>query len=301
MNIHCLGLAPPRAISLLLLALLALSAHAFADGHRGTIAFTEEEVKQHKEGLPTILQTGAACLEADLARHLSFYKAHGFSPFYGDRSQFGRLSHGSKRVFLRRMGVNPKLLDQMEPTSCVGLLLKCMGKGFAATKQDAVWKRIRDYTLLNSADGTALQAALQKLGWKLFYWNPDVRMNATWDRRERGKDPGNRNRYWGYHEYNWHLASKKSQYLYNKVDDARTLVNFGDKVPDAVKNAMFWVGTAHGGYHVFPGTGGRVVEAHSTRRLTDIQTLEAAPFNPLRGQAPTNGEFFSGLVALPPL
>lgn len=299
MNTGCLGLAFPAAITLLLLALPFPP--AFAEGHRGSIAFTEEEVRLHKEGLPTLLKTGAACLEADLARHHSFYRAHGFSPFYGDRSQFGQLSHRGKLNFLRRMGVNPALMKQMEPTSCVGLLLKCMGKGFAAAKQEATWKRIREYTLLNSADGTALQAALQKLGWKLYYWNPDVRLNATWDRREREKDPGNRDRFWGYHEFNWHLASKKGQYLYNKVDDARALVNFGQNVPEAVKAAPFWVGTAHGGFHVFPGTEGRVVEAHSTRRLTDIQTLEAAPFNPLRGQAPTNGTLFSGLIALPPL
>lgn len=271
-----------------------------ADGHKGAISFTEEERKAHLETLPVLLKTGASCLEADLARHQSFYRAHGFSPFYGDRSTFGKLPHRGKLAFLRNMGVNPKLIDQMEPTSCVGLLLKCMGKGFEAAKQENLWKRLRAYTLLNGADGTSLQAGLQKLGWKLLYWNPDVRRNSEWDRKDHARDPSNKFRYWGYHEYNWQLVQKKSTYLYNHVDDDRTLVNFGEKAPQALANVPFWVGTAHGGYHVFPGTGIRVVEAHSTRKLTDAKTLQADPFNPLNGDAPTDGDFYSGLVAVPP-
>ena len=299
MNIKCLagGLALAGAMaSLLLLPHPAAAASVL----RGSISFTEEQRTAHGQAIQPLLKTAATCLEGDLSRHLSFYNAHGFSPFYGDRSQFGRLSHAGKRQFLQRMGVSGKLLDKMEPTSCVGLLLKCLGKGFAAAKQGMVGQRIREYTLLNNADGTALQEALQKLGWKLHYWNPDVRMNATWDRREKAKDPGNRERFWGYHEYNWHLASKRGLYGFTRLDDARLLVNFGDKVPEALKTVPFWVGTAHGGYHVFPGMGGRVVEAHSTRRLTDIKTLQADPFNPLNGEAPTDGMYFSGVIALPP-
>ncbi len=276
------------------------SAHA-ATSHKGSIAFQAEEVKAHAAALLPLLQTSAACLHSQLSRHHSFYRAHGFSPFYGDRSQFGRLSHAAKKNHLRRMGVNPRLLDQMEPISCVGLLLKCLGQGFQATKQEEVWKRIRAFTLLNEADGTALQFALQKLGWKLYYWNPDVRKNAVWDRQEKHKDPSNRNRFWGYHEYNWFLASKKTQYGFLKIDDARLFVNFGERVPAQLKNVPFWVGTAHGGYHVFPGTGSKVVEAHSTRRITDTKTIQADTFNPLQGMAPSDGLYLSGLIALPPL
>jgi len=274
----------------------ALPAHA---GHKGSISFTEADRTDHEAGVDTILSTAAACLKADIARHHSFFKAHGFSPYYGDRSQFGKLSFSGKRSYLRRLGKDASLLNQMEPTSCVGLTLKCLGKGFAAAKQDAYWKKIRDFTMLNDVDGTAMQAGLQKLGWKILYWNPDVRQNRDWDRRERNKNPSNSDRFWGYHESNWISASRNRAYLYNSVDDVKLLVNFGNSTPAAIRQVPFWVGTAHGGYHVFPGFNDRVVEAHSTRRITDIKTLQADPFNPLNGDAPTDGMYMSGLIAVP--
>jgi hypothetical protein len=282
---------------LLALALLA-SVPAFA-GHKGFISFTEEERARHEATQDQLLSTAASCLEADLSYHLSFYRKHGISPFYGDRSSFGKLRHGSKRNYLRRIGRNPNLLNQMRPTSCVGLALKCMGKGFEAAGQADLWQRIRAFTLLNEADGTAMQAALQQLGWKILYWNPDVRLSDDWDRQERRRNSRNTDRFWGYHQYNWMLASRHNKYLYNKVDDVRLLVNFGRQVPPAIKAVPFWLGIAHGGYHVFPGMGGRIVEAHSMRLLNDVRTLEAEPFNPLAGKAPTQGTYKSGLIAVP--
>lgn len=288
-------LSLPLALALFLCLPQAIQ----AAGHKGSISFTDEERATHEAGQDLILSTAADCLKADINHHLSFYRTHGISPYYGDRSAFGKLSYAGKRNFLRRMGKNPSLLNRMAPTSCVGLTLKCLGKGFAAANQADLWKRIREFTMRNEVDGTAMQAGLQQLGWKILYWNPDVRQNRSWDRRERNKNPRNTDRFWGYHEYNWMLASKHRKYLYNKVDDSRLLVNFGEEVPAAIKEVPFWVGTAHGGYHVFPGFNGRIVEAHSTRRLTDIKTLQADPFNPLNGEAPTDGMYLSGLIAVP--
>lgn len=283
------------AFALALLFTLPIASFA---GHKGSISFTEEERVRHEAGQDQILSAAAACLQNEISHHLAFYKRFGVSPFYGDRSTFGKLSYSDKQRYLRRQGKSPSLLSQMQPTSCVGLTLKCLGKGFASANQADLWKRIRDFTLLNEADGTAMQAGLQKLGWKILYWNPDVRRNSDWDRREQRRNPRNSDRFWGYHENNWALA-RQGRYLYNKVDDARLLVNFGSQVPSAIKAVPFWVGTAHGGYHVFPGTRGHIVEAHSMRRITDVKTLQADPFNPLAGEAPTDGMYFSGLIAVP--
>ena len=187
----------------------------------------------------------------------------------------------------------------MEATSCVGLVLKCLGQGFKTAGQGDLWERIRQFTRLNGVDGTAMQQGLRELGWKVLYWNPDVRMNREWDMAERRKDPTNKDRFWGYHENNWQGASKRGRYLYNDVDDARLLVSFGERVPELLKAIPFFVGTAHGGYHVFPGTFGRVIESHSTRLITDEKSLESDEFNPLAGRAPTGGMYKSGMIAIP--
>ena len=88
--------------------------------------------------------------------------------------------------------------------------------------------------------------------------------------------------------------------LFRSVDDYRKLVNFGAETPELLKQIPFFVGIAHAGYHVFPGTFGRVLEAHSTKKITDPKNLESAPFNPLAGEGPTGGMYHSGLIAIPP-
>lgn len=271
-----------------------------AEAHRGSISFTTQEREIHAAGLDTILQTAAGCLEHDIDHHLSFFRKYGISPYYGDRSEFGKLSWAQKKTYLAQMGKNPALLSKMEPTSCVGLSLKCLGAGFKAAGQDEYWQRLRAYVNLNDVDGTALQAGLQQLGWEILYWNPDSRKSAKWDRAEQAKNPTNSDRFWGYHEHNYRSATGRGRYLYNKVDDARLLLDFGSRNPKVLRNIPFFVGTAHQGYHVFPGTFGKVVEAHSTRKINDIKTLESDDFNPLAGKAPTGGMYKSGLIAVPP-
>ncbi len=277
---------------------LALPLTGFA-GHRGDISFTPAERADHELGQDAILSTAAACLRGDLEHHRAFFKRYGISPYYGDRSKFGKLSYAEKKNYLRAMGIDVKLLPQLEPTSCVGITMSCLGAGFKAAGQNAYWQRIRAFVLLNGVDGTALQAGLQQLGWKILYWNPDVRMNREWDRTERAKNPSNSDRLWGYHEENWKNVRNHNRYLFNSIDDSRLLVNFGAQTPNVLRDIPFFVGTAHMGYHVFPGTFGEVVEAHSTRAINDFKTMQSAEFNPLAGKAPTDGMYHSGLIAVP--
>ena len=93
-------------------------------------------------------------------------------------------------------------------------------------------------------------------------------------------------------------------YWYNKVDNKTDMVGFGNGEPEVLQNAPFWVGTANTGYHVFPGTYGDVVEAHSTRHITSVDNLEFSRFAPFaQGGGPrwTNTEKYrSGLIAIPP-
>ncbi|CAN5724706.1 hypothetical protein BH20VER1_BH20VER1_25590 [soil metagenome] len=76
------------------------------------------------------------------------------------------------------------------------------------------------------------------------------------------------------------------------------------RVPAAFRSAPFFVGTAHTGYHVFPGFEGSIIDAHSTRALTSVNNLEKSQFNPLASGGgprwtPTE-KYRSGLIATPP-
>jgi hypothetical protein len=280
---------------------LLVSLSANAGGFKGSISFTAEEKEAHLRDLPVILAEAAACIQQDIDHHNAFFKKYGISAFYGDRSSFSKLTDAQKRDYLRRLHVDPNLLSQLAPTSCVGLTRKCLGRGFDKAGEGEVWKRINAYTILNDVDGSALQDGLQKLGWKIAYWNPDLRMNDSWDREEQEKNPANSDHFWGYHRENWQSVSgPRHKYYLNNVDDWRAFVNFGNQVPALAKKIPFFVGTAHMGYHVFPVTFGKVVEGHSTRMINDPQTLQSAPFNPLKGQGPTDGTYKSGIVAVPP-
>jgi hypothetical protein len=285
---------------LVVLAALALAPVAALAGYDGNIDFTSDEVARHQQDVAKITQTAAACLQRDYQHFQDFYRRFGVSPYYGDRGSFGKLSYQGKKEYLRSIGKNPNLVAQMEPLSCVELMLNCLGEGFKNNGEADIWAKIRDFTIQNGVDGMATQYALQKLGWNILYWNPDVRLNRQWDQAEQEHNPTNSDRFWGYHQEYWISVQRQSRYLWNHVDDIRELVNFGTTPPPFLANIPFFVGIAHGGYHVFPGSFGHIIEAHSTKAITSPQNMESAPFNPLAGQAPTDGMYHSGLIAVPP-
>ena len=289
------------------LILFTIAAATFAAGlssaladFEGQISFSSEEQMIHQSSINTLLDAAVRCVNSDLEHHRQFYSQYGISPFYGDRSSFGKSTDNEKRAVLRRLHLPESLLNELRPTSCVGLALKCLGRGFAAAGQTEVWNRIRAYTSANDQDGTSLQDALQKLGWKILYWNPDTRQNEAWDYREHSKDPSNQLRMWGYHAYRLTTVRNSSMYYNNHVDDGFSLVDFGERQPSFLRQIPFFIGTAHAGYHVFPGSYGQVIEGHSTRALTDKRTLESSEFNPLRNGGGPAGQYKSGLMAVPP-
>ncbi len=298
-------------VSTLVLTTVFFSSQAQA--WEGSISFNEQERAQHAAGIKTILDSTDNCLRNNIEDHHAFFRKYRVSKYYGDRSSFAKLPWENKlyhiQDVLRRLGYSrseiPRLSQyirsQMQPTSCVGLVLKCLGGGFKAAGQTELWNRIAAYARINGQDGTAMQDALRKLGWRVLFWNPDTRSSSQWDSYERAKDPTNKNRFWGYHAYRVStVMSSSRKYLYNTVDDVRTLVNFGRNVPSEFKRVPFFVGTAHTGYHVFPGMFGNVIEGHSTRQITDGNTIESSAFNPLQEGGAPRGSYYSGLIAVPP-
>lgn len=279
------------------LAALVLPTHAFS--FQGSISFTEAEKAAHEKGQAALLQEAAACAQQQFNHHTAFYKRYGISPYYGEGGKFGQYSDKKRRKKLAKLGLNPDLLLQMKPTSCIGLVLTCLGQGFEKTGQGALWKRIKKFTIDNGVGGLALQEGLRQLGWKVLYWNADIRRNIARSEAEYNKDRRNRDRYWGYHEQYWNSVRNNGHYLTNKVDDHRLLLNFGKETPATLKATPFFVGTAHGGYHVFSGAKGQVIEGHSMVEISNSNTISSSPFNPAAGQGPTRGIYHSGLIAVP--
>ncbi len=288
-------------MKILIFSLIALAStnSAFA-AFKGQITFSEEEKKIHRESINALTTEAELCLKQDLNRHSEFYKKYGISAFYGQNSAFSKMSEKEKTNFLISKKLDPKLLSEITATSCVGLSLKCLERGFKVTNQEDIFKKLKAFTVLNGVDGTALQEGLRELGWKTLYWNPNTSKNKTWDVQEKLADRFNKKHFRGFHEDNFVAVKSKNRYYLNNVDASDLLVNFGDQEPAYLKNIPFFVGTAHMGYHVFPGSYGVVVEAHSTRAITDERTVESAPFNPLDENGAPSGRYRSGMISIPP-
>ncbi len=288
-----------KKLLLTLAIVFAIPSWAVA-GFRGSVEFSAEERAAHARHVGTITKVARNYLEDIWSQHLAFYRRHRVSKFYGDRNL--ALNTRDKRIAaLRAAGAPTSLVDQLQPTSCVGLTMNALAAGFRSPKDPALeraWQKIATYARANDLDGSAVLDALQKLGWRIAYWNPSPQDNAKWDQQD-----GNRKSK-GWHAYRYSTVMNKGTYYFNRVDDKTLLVGFGTTVPAEFRRQTFFVGVAHTGYHVFPGFVGEVIEAHSTRPLASISNLEKSPFNPLAtGGAPRwtpSEQYRSGLVALPP-
>jgi hypothetical protein len=203
---------------------------------------------------------------------------------------------------LKKNGFDPNLEDSMTSMSCVDFSRMCLERGFKKAGLSDQWKKVDAY--IPDKIGNMLQHALQALGWKILYWNPDVTQNKAWDLDDQKIAPGNPLNVWGQNEARYLTVIRNNQYLFNKVDDSRSLINFGTNPPRFVDELSFGLGTANGGYHVFLVTKGNVIEAHSSRSLFALDNLEFSPFNPLaNGGGPrwTRSEKYrSGILVVPP-
>lgn len=215
--------------------------------------------------------------------------------------------------------------------SCVDMARRCLREGFQQAGMDSTFEKIDKPTRDKDLSGMEMIKALSDLGWKILYFNPDTSQNGAWDTEERQIEPPTpqqpRQGAWGDHVYSWgancapdgklypgkaHGGVKcTKQYMAGRetpvpVDDIEMLVNFGTTVPEAFKAVPFFVGTAHGGYHVFPGFSGNIIEAHSVRPLASQNNLQVSKFNPLDqdhdgGPRWTDIEHYhSGVIAVPP-
>lgn len=279
---------------------LALPRPLGAAGFTGAVEFTAAEIAAHQRNVGSITGNARRYLEDVYRDHLAFFRRYGVSKYYGDRSVL--LDTRAKRIAaLKQAGAPAELIDQLQPSSCIGLSLNALAAGFRApgdANLESALLKIQQFARANDLDGSAVLHALRKLGWRVCYWNPSPQENARWDAEER--DWASK----GWHAYRFSTVMNRGNYYFNAVDDKSLLVGFGTRVPTAFRSAPFFIGVAHTGYHVFPGFAGNVIEAHSTRALTSINNLETSPFNPLAtGGGPRwtpKEKYRSGLIALPP-
>lgn len=287
---------------LLALAILTTALPAFAQ------TFTAAEVATHKARIGVITTTAAQCLKDTYADHGRFYQQWKVSKYYGNRRPDYQTQQGLIEALLK-YNAPARLVDELEPISCIGLTLRCLGQGFEAAGMDSTWRKIHAKLAEGQKFyGTDLQKMLRELGWKVLYWNPDPAQNAAWDAEDRQLNPLKPgavwNPVWGGHAYRLAMLQRDGTYYGVAVDDAVTLVGYKTTIPESFRRAPFFVGTAHAGYHVFPGQFGQIIEAHSMRNLDAFDNLEISPFNPL---APGGGprwtrteKYRSGLIAVPP-
>lgn len=302
--------------SIALGALTVLSFNVFG------IDFSQREIQFYLRNSNLIHARATECLNSTWNTHVSFFKTWNVSKFYGDQNQ--SLATREQRIkALESFGAPAFLVDELEATSCIGLTLKCLGKGFNSTSQPEVieiWERLNQYVRANGSTGIHLLEGLKKLGWRIVYWNPSPEDNLEWDQEDQKLLPGqpvewnsgvvNENgQYiyhpgWGLHQTRFEIVNNQNKYYTLDVDDKTSLVNFGTNVPSLISEAQLFVGVAHAGYHVFPGVGGDVIEAHSARPLNWFNNLERTLFNPLHkegGPVWTKSEKYrSGVIALPP-
>jgi len=307
-----------------LATILSLATQAGAQTHAPADMFSEAEIRQNKAGARLISETAADCLDSTYADHVEFFYSWrpNVSKYFGVRHKRYQTLEGRK-IQLRAYGFDEQEVAAISAkqvgTSCVGMAMECLAMGFGRAGMAPTWDKIftelkRDHNGDGKGDflGTELIAMLRMLGWKVYYWNPNPAQNAAWDAEdqrlspipeEKRKNGAKVNPVWGQHSAFYNQVMRKGSYYGITVDNAKSLVGFGDVAPKAFANVPFFVGVAHAGYHVFPGRRGEVIEAHSVREMNSIDNLEFSTFNPLgTGGGPKwtpKERYRSGIIAVP--
>jgi hypothetical protein len=269
--------------------------------------FTSAEKSKHRSSLAAFCDAASDFLDWTYADHIAFFKKWGVSKYYGELKP----EHATKELRiaqLKKFGKPAFLADQQVATACVTLAMHAMEHGFNATGMPSTWLKIHNQLKIEQRFyGTDLQIMLQQLGWKIYYWNPDPSKNAEWDAEDKKlippKHEGDWRPEWGGHAVRYASVTNNGRYYDSKVDNATKLVGFKKSMPSSFKNVPIFVGTAHAGYHVFPGRDGDVIEAHSRRPMNSIENIEFSKFNPMAaGGGPrwtATLKYRSGLICVP--
>ncbi len=242
--------------------------------------------------------------------HFNAIQNSGIGIMYGPKSDFAKLSQQDKQRYLarhRKPGVGAPVPNE---TSCIGFVLKHLEEGYKNAGKEKRWAEIDRIVRDNNGEGTILLRELKKDGWTTVYFNPDTK-NPTTKVPSPSKD--SMHHIWTATEVakgNPYLAGVKTlkgeRFEGIPIDDQ--VVNYRPTNPyqttsqkaglQKIREAPFFVGIANGGYHVYLGSQGNVIESHSTRSPLDPTNIEIRPFSEwglLAGES-----YLSGVIAVPP-
>ncbi len=278
---------------------------------KGSIAFTPQEVAQHRAGLKTLIATTLQATEAKKIEQADWFRKCGMGTMYGWLAPYSKMTPAQRQKYIddhATCSQRPTVAD-VQVTSCENFTNKMLSKGFTAIGSADVYKKINRYLVANDRDGLALVYALRLLGWKTFYWNNDTGSTPPLpaQRSYVGATPND-------HVYDQKLAYSKKMYHGVPIDGY--LVNFSpnpgsptrkdDSLMSQLKRVPYFVGISHAGFHVWNGSYGEITESHSFFDPDNKHNIEVGEFDPPNA-SPTCREiggrcwgYFSGVIAVPP-
>jgi hypothetical protein len=247
--------------------------------------------------------------------HFGGLEKTGIGSMFGPKSAYASMTPEEQKAYIaanKRPGTMPQAPSR---TSCIDFVLARLRAGYAKAGKLDRFNELKKIVVDNHGDGLYLLKELEKDGWTMVYWNPDSKNPSTAIRTDA--DPQRNHRP---ESHKWSAATVKNQGLYmpgitNESGDRfegikidRTVENFRPTNPystpanyqdlQKLYDAPLFVGIANGGYHVYMGSQGKVVESHSTRGPKDPTNIEVRDFATwgLKGDE----GFGSGVVAVPP-
>ena len=282
---------------------------------KGQIDFSAGEIAQHRTSIQTLVATTNQTTQDQIQKQAASVNRCGLGLLYGYMSPYSRLNSTGRQMYIDQNAKcsSPPAVSDVVVTSCENFTNKFLSKGFAATGQTDIYRRINTFLLANDRDGLALVFALKKLGWKVLYWNTDIATTPPLplNRRLVGVTPND-------HEYDTKIALTKHTYHGVSIDS--NLVNFSpnpgsstvkdESIIAKLRQVPYYVGISHAGFHVWSGSYGTVTESHSFYDPADARNIQVGEFDPAHA-SPTCRElvvdgkkqtwcYYSGVIAVPP-
>jgi hypothetical protein len=286
---------------------------AFFKGH---IEFSPAEKAAHDRGLKTLIDTALTSLQATTQKQQASLDACGAGFLFGYLSPFSKMDESTRDIWVAQHATcnRPPLVSQILESSCELFANRFVKEGFAAVGLQAAYARINSFLEANDRDGLALAYSLKKLGWKIVYWNPDV--NAT-------PDLPTSNREIVGITLDDHIEDTRNaltRKIYGGVSIDALMINFeplpksttprDDRAFKALVKVPYYIGISHDGEHVWSGSYGSVIEAHSSFDPDSKRNLETGAFHPPFGSpvgriVVENRKrhkyfYYSGIIAIPP-
>ena len=281
------------------------------DGRIGQVSMPPTNNNVSPEWKPVVEGT-LESVNTLMDNHFNSIKNSGIGLMYGPNSNFAKLDENQKSEFLARSRKPGSAAPVPQETSCIGFVLNQLEQGYKRAGRTDRWKEIDDVVRINNGDGNFLLRELKKDGWTTVYFNPDVKNpNTLVPGASKPAD---------HHVWTASEVKKGRNYLsgvklpngdrFEGIPIDKQMINYRLTNPydyattteteeiQKLRDAPLFVGIANGGYHVYLGSQGNVIESHSTRGPTDPTNMEIRPFTEwglLKGES-----YLSGVIAVPP-